>query len=283
MARWYPWINAWREQDCVLCEGTFRYRVRQRVAGEGKDNARAESHARRRCNWEWQALLAMRPCPGCGCIQPDVISRTRLRVHRWAFVAVLLFPALANGLSATFGVLSAFLFVMALAALVWAANFATLLWRPNRRLDANLRKARSFQEAGELEAVEPPAAERKEATGWLLHGTDRTQMLALGASLLLLPVIPAPYLLLVVLGWPIPLDERGFMLPALCGIGAFYSPLIRVWVGAGKYGDLASPARLRPLDEAPLEEEAAPPPTDAIRPAPKRPGKSRKIRPREDD
>jgi hypothetical protein len=287
MARWYLWINAWREQDCVLCEGTFRYRVRRRVYGEGRDNARAEYHARRKLTWQWKELLAMRPCPYCGCIQPDVISQARNRLYPWVgLTELVLFYLLIScspgspRLTVTIGA--------ALAPLFWAAHFAILFWRPNRRLDANLEKARSLEEAGELEAVEPPSGERNQATAWLLHGTGWLQYLALGTSLLMIAVVAAAAFVPLALGWPPPDDTPDAPVEAalhfrLClvghvGLAAFLLSLLFLWWRANHYWDLAHPGRLRPLDEAPLEGEPAPPPADAIRQPPKRPGKSRKIR-----
>lgn len=202
-ARWYLWINNWREQDCALCGGTFRYRVRQRVRGEGVNNARAQSDAESKLTWQWKDVLAMRPCPHCGCYQPDIISRARTRVHLPVFlVALFLFMSVGGLYEIGLGVLSVFIGGAALMVIIWAIHFALLFWRPNRDLDSNFHKARSLSDAGELEAVAPPSGERKAPTGWLLHGTDRLQMLALATSLLLILVAAAPVLVPLTLSWP---------------------------------------------------------------------------------
>jgi len=204
MARWYLYLNCWKEQECALCGGTFRYRVNRRVKGEGHNNASAERHATSMRTAEAKTFVALRPCPHCGCFQPDMISRYRVRAQAVAFVAALaLFWTPGMPYEFGWGVLSVFVAGAALAALFWLAHAAFLLWRPNRNLAANLRKARALEKNGSLEAVAPPPGERKEATGLLLHGTDRRQFLALGASLMLIVVAAAPLWLPFVMGWPL--------------------------------------------------------------------------------
>src|SRR5262249_11018491 len=137
MLLWHLRIVCWKEQECAMCGGTVRFRApRKAVPAHLKDSG-PEGYVRSDRATGTYFFAPLRPCPHCGFIQPDMISRRRVRAYGVAlFFAVLLGTFLSHQLQYGWGLLPAVVGGMALTPLFFLVHVAILSWRPNRRLEA---------------------------------------------------------------------------------------------------------------------------------------------------
>lgn len=72
-------VRAWKEYVCVACGGTFRSLVNAMRVGRGRTTEEAEARARALVARAIEERVEARPCPNCGCYQPDAEAAIRHR------------------------------------------------------------------------------------------------------------------------------------------------------------------------------------------------------------
>jgi hypothetical protein len=205
-AHWHLWLNGWKEQPCIQCGGSFRYRVRKEVTARGDNNTSAERHAWMRMELEAHKYAPIRPCPHCGFVQPDMICRGR---KPWLVGLLLVGVFGGMGLPGLYGETKFGEFLLlpivgiAFATLLWGILTAVLFWWPNRSLKANLSRSKLLVEQGELQATSPPKGEPRSPDWMFLHGMDRRQLRGVALGLVLILIAALPLLVPLVFGWPL--------------------------------------------------------------------------------
>lgn len=196
-------INCWKEHKCVGCGGTYRYKFTRQATGTGNTESDARDAVEKVALKKVEREVDERPCPHCGCIQPDMIGQKKANAHLGLMcagvVAALVLLIMAAIPSATWMPYSRAASILGvISTLVLLAHWFIALGNPNSNRDKNRAKAEKLIEAGEMEAVRKPREDRAEgdpkalaagAMMWLLLSTTGTVLIAI------------PVLLKAVSGW----------------------------------------------------------------------------------
>src|SRR6516162_2996986 len=92
MARGYKAIlevKCWKEHTCCYCGVPFRYPLQKLRTGRGSSQQAAVNAAKNSAVHSLRDEQAMRPCPGCGNFQPEMIGGQRLSRHAVLFLITL--------------------------------------------------------------------------------------------------------------------------------------------------------------------------------------------------
>ncbi|HVZ37938.1 MAG TPA: hypothetical protein VHI13_01580 [Candidatus Kapabacteria bacterium] len=130
--------QAWKEYDCVACGCTYRSLIAASMSAQGKTAELADQRARTLVAKTISKRAAARPCPNCGCYQPDAeASIRRAKAEPFLFLPVI---GLAVALLAT---------PAQVRPLIWLAGVAftilgvvVLVRRARYHVNANPRSAR---------------------------------------------------------------------------------------------------------------------------------------------
>lgn len=197
-------IKCWKQHECVGCGGVYRYKFARTVSGEAGNESAAEKAAEKAAMTTMEKDVDQRPCPRCGCLQPDMIAQKKSNTHFWVALLLLLVSGLfvvlgliPNITWLTYSSAGLILGVASLAGL--ARHAATALANPNKNKDANRNRAEAMIERGELEKVADEDEELADGEPKAVGGAV-IPLLAAGVIGALLAL--TPFLLKTVSGWP---------------------------------------------------------------------------------
>ncbi len=197
-------IKCWKQHECVGCGGVYRYKFARSVTGEAGNETAAEKAAEKAAMTTMEKDVDQRPCPRCGCLQPDMIAQKKSNAHFWVALILLLVSALVIVLALipnitwlTYSTAGLILGVASLAGL--ALHAATALANPNKNKDANRDRADTMIERGELEKVADEDEDLADGEPKAVGGAV-IPLLAAGVIGALLAL--TPFLLKTVSGWP---------------------------------------------------------------------------------
>lgn len=197
-------IKCWKQHECVGCGGAYRYKFQRSVTGQGGNESAAERAAEQAAMRAMEREVDQRPCPRCGCLQPDMIAQGKSRTHRWLALillalsaAVVAFGLISSATLVTYAIAGLILVVM--SALALPIHAAVALSNPNKNKDANRNRAAKAVDTGLVEEVADEDLD-------LADGEPR----AVGRGVLLLLILGvvgtlftvAPFALKAVSGWP---------------------------------------------------------------------------------
>src|SRR5207249_2916896 len=74
-------VKCWKEHTCCYCGAADRYLLRKKKTGQGNSEEAAATAAPRAPNRPLRPEPELRPCPGCGHYQPEMIGGRRLVRH----------------------------------------------------------------------------------------------------------------------------------------------------------------------------------------------------------
>ena len=86
-------VQCWKEHECSTCGTRYRYRFERKMQGKGADRRAATANATTAAVQAVKADVDLRPCPGCGFFQPDMICSWRA----WWHALIALIGALVTG------------------------------------------------------------------------------------------------------------------------------------------------------------------------------------------
>lgn len=196
-------INCWKEHRCVGCGGAYRYKFARKAQGTGNTESDAGAAAEKQAIQKMQGEVDERPCPHCGCLQPDMIGQEKANSHLgfmgFAAAAALALLIMAIIPSATWMPYSLAAYILGgISAVVLVAHWAVALGNPNSNKARNREKAEKLVDAGEMEAVRKPSEDRAEGDPRAVVAGAMVWLLAATVGLLL---ILAPVILKAVNGW----------------------------------------------------------------------------------
>ena len=151
-------IRCWKQHECVSCGSLYRYLFERKVKGTGPSETMAEQNAENQASKTIEKEVDFRPCPACGCLQPDMVAQQKRRFHNSVTVAFLTIAAIVLTIAAipsatflTYSTASVIVFVA--AAIGLAVHVVTALSEPNKNPDDNLGKAETMLDQGTMELV----------------------------------------------------------------------------------------------------------------------------------
>lgn len=197
-------IKCWKQHECVGCGGAYRYKFQRSVTGQGGNESAAERAAEQAAMRTMEREVDQRPCPRCGCLQPDMIAQGKSRTHRWLAlillalsVAVIAFGLISSATLVTYAIVGLILVVM--SALALPIHAAVALSNPNKNKDANRNRAAKAVDTGLVEEVADEDLDLADGEPRAV-GRGVLLLLILGVVGTLLTV--APFALKTVSGWP---------------------------------------------------------------------------------
>jgi hypothetical protein len=196
-------IRCWKQHECVSCGSLYRYLFERKVKGTGPSETTAERNAEQQASKAIEKEVDFRPCPACGCLQPDMIAQQKRQRHSavaWLFLLVagivLLLGALSGVTFMTYSTAGVICFVLGAVGL--AVHVVTGLSEPNKNPDDNLAKAETMLDQGTMELVTKADADM--ADGAPKSVVPMTMPL-LGVLALCTLALMAPFLGKMVFGW----------------------------------------------------------------------------------
>ncbi|MCU0704161.1 MAG: hypothetical protein MUF18_09330 [Fimbriiglobus sp.] len=197
-------INCWKQHECVGCGGAYRYKFERKVTGEAGNEAAAERAAEKSAMTTVEKDVDQRPCPRCGCLQPDMIAQSKSNTHFLLAAALLVLSAVliifgfvSSATLVTYALVG--LVVCVMSALGVALHALVGLRNPNSNKEANRQRAAEAIDKGLVEEVADEdydlAAGEPKAVG-----SGAVVLVVLG--LLGAVLCAAPFVLKLVSGWP---------------------------------------------------------------------------------
>ncbi len=151
-------IRCWKQHECVSCGSLYRYLFERKITGQGGNEISAEKNAEKQANKTIEKEVDFRPCPACGCLQPDMVAQQKRQRHSsvaWLFLLVagivLLLAALTGVTFMTYSTAAIIVFILAAVGLV--VHVLAGLSEPNKNPDDNLTKAETMLDQGTMELV----------------------------------------------------------------------------------------------------------------------------------
>ncbi len=183
--------RCWKQHTCSACGCVYRYQMERAGMGCAGGDLLAREMAERNLAKAMRDGVESRPCPTCGLVQPDMVTRDTLRQQTYLVygsLAALLFLVLpATGIMyvTTGATLAACVAVAAALAHLWI-----LVQNPNADRAANVKEAQAAVARDRIRVVKPGATEDLFALPCGLTGRHWLALAALAASalLFLLPV-----------------------------------------------------------------------------------------------
>ena len=184
-------VKCWKEHTCCYCGAAYRYIMRKKKSGSGSSPQSAAANATGAAIRALRGESELRPCPGCGHCQPEMIGSRRLVRHGFLvlFVGSALLTLLLLGIYDLVPLsVALWLFILFAAAAMIAAT-AIGASNPNGNLRRNKVYAERLvaQQQMQITPAEPDREERPRPviveTGvgfWLTF-------LLLGGTLVLMP------------------------------------------------------------------------------------------------
>jgi hypothetical protein len=151
-------IRCWKQHECVSCGSLYRYLFERKVKGTGPSETTAEQNAENQASKTIEKEVDFRPCPACGCLQPDMVAQQKRQRHSLVALGflilagiVLLLAALPGITFMTYSLAALIVFVLGLTGL--AVHVVAGLSEPNKNPDDNLAKAETMLDQGTMELV----------------------------------------------------------------------------------------------------------------------------------
>jgi hypothetical protein len=151
-------IRCWKQHECVSCGSLYRYLFERKVKGTGPSETTAELNAEKQASKTIEKEVDFRPCPACGCLQPDMVAQQKRKRHNsvaWLFLIiagiVLLLAALPGVTFMTYSLAGLVVFIS--AAIGLAVHVVTAMSEPNKNPDDNLVKAETMLDQRTMELV----------------------------------------------------------------------------------------------------------------------------------
>jgi hypothetical protein len=184
-------VKCWKEHTCCYCGAAYRYLARCKKTGHGSSQEAAVASANSAALRTVRNQLELRPCPGCGHHQPEMIGARRLLRHGLIVLVVgsallTLFLLGASELVPTSVALWPF-------SLLSGASLIAMTWvgahNPNGNLRTNKARAARLIEQGQMQLA-PAEPDRDDRPRPVIVETGIGFWLAfllLGATLVLMP------------------------------------------------------------------------------------------------
>lgn len=210
-------IKCWKRHECVGCGGQYRYKFARTVTGEAGSESAAGKAAEKAAIATVEKDVDQRPCPRCGCVQPDMIAQQKSNRHFWVALLLLLFSAAAGlcGLisSATWMTYSSASLLLAVASAAGlVVHAAVALSDPNKNKDANRDRAERMVDQGDME---PVADADDDLAGGEPKPVAGAAFPLLGLAALGVVLTTVPFVLKTVSRWPTVADTK----PEVAGPG----------------------------------------------------------------
>jgi len=184
-------VKCWKEHTCCYCGAAYRYRVQKKKIGQGNSQEAAAAAATGAAIRALRNESELRPCPGCGHYQPEMIGARRLVRHGFLVLfagSALLTFLLLGACDLVPNSVSLWLFVLFAGVAMIAAT-----WIGMRNLNSNLRanKARAQRLVDQQQMqITPADANREDRPRPVVVETGAGFWLAfllLGATLIFMP------------------------------------------------------------------------------------------------
>jgi hypothetical protein len=216
-------VKCWKEHECCVCGGRFRYLFERKMKGQGGTEAKAAANADAAVVKAIKHDLDLRPCPSCGLLQPDMIGSWRSGKHKLVLIlgVVAFLGAFILGGVNQFWTHGIFLWMAALAGLGTLLGHAFVeMRRFNSDLEGNREQSRDLVKSGKLvvsqegdeRTIDDPETFADKEREHLRQASPRWIYVMM---LLALAVISSAELARLALGWPVNPDWH----PAIAGPG----------------------------------------------------------------
>jgi hypothetical protein len=196
-------IRCWKQHECVSCGSLYRYLFERKVKGTGPSETTAERNAEQQASKAIEKEVDFRPCPACGCLQPDMVAQQKNKRHGAVAGLFLVGAGIVLGLASLWATTwltwsTAGLIVFVLGAVGLAVHVVTGLSEPNRNPDDNLAKAETMLDQGTMELVSKTDADMAEGAP---KSVVPMTLPLLGVLALCTLALIAPFLGKMVFGW----------------------------------------------------------------------------------
>lgn len=210
-------VNCWKQHTCVSCGTKFRYALIRKANGEANSEEAAMVAAATNAQKMMDEEVDVHPCPGCGCVQPDMVASAR---RPWfaggALIPVIgLIATLILGLSHVVTIQTAALIATACVGLGFLLFFLGSFKDPNGSLAENLSRAQESVNSQVLTIDERGRGAPDESAASQTSGFTGRALAGLGLTAVALLLAAAPLALPVVSGWK--LNDHWY--PAVVGPG----------------------------------------------------------------
>jgi hypothetical protein len=195
-------VKCWKEHTCCYCGAPYRYLLTKKQTGHGGTQSDALGAARARAVRSLRGTQELRPCPGCGHYQPEMIGAHRLARHALVFVwaAGMFIGLFVLSILEVLPAPLALWFLVLTAALTWVASTAIGARNPNGNLRTNKARAQRLVEQRQLQAL-PVEGERDDHVRPVIIETGAGFWFAWGLAALTLALMPGAEMLRMMRGW----------------------------------------------------------------------------------
>jgi len=194
-------VKCWKEHECCSCGTVYRYKFRRKKKGQGQTESDAAAAATNSAVAALENQVEIWPCPGCGLVQPDMVSSWRARGHLIVFLialagfAILFVPGAADGIPKN---LNQWLAMGWAGTVLWAHLFVA--GRPfNNNLQANCERVQDEIEDGNLQVTRQGTEYAEETAGLFRQGGGFLLFLLI---LLGIAIMPSAEVMRQAMGWP---------------------------------------------------------------------------------